>query len=91
MSGRTAAFILESIERKNRESKGEAVNEEKMTEFREAMVERYDRDGHPYVTGSHLFHDGIVTWPEARDKIARGFELAQHRPVPESRFGNFKF
>ena len=91
MSGRTASFILESIERKNREAKGETVDEEKMTEFREAMVERYDRDGHPYVTGSLLFHDGIVTWPEARDKIARGFELAQHRSIPESKFGNFKF
>lgn len=91
MAGRTAAFILESIERKNQEAKGEAIDEEKMTEFRNAMIERYDRDGHPYVTGSLLFHDGIITWPEARDKIARGFELALRSPVKESRFGNFKF
>jgi len=91
MSGRTAAFILESIERKNREARGEAVDEDKMTEFRESMVERYDRDGHPYVTGSLLFHDGIVTWEEALDKLARAFELTRYRPAPESKFGNFKF
>ena len=91
MAGRTAAFILESIERKNKKVKGEEINEEKMTEFRESMVNRYDRDGHPFVTGSLLFHDGIITWPEARDKLARGFELAMHEPIPDSRFGNFKF
>jgi 3-methylcrotonyl-CoA carboxylase beta subunit len=91
MSGKTAGFILETIERKNKSIKGEQVDEEKMTEFREKMIERYDREGHPYLTGSLLFHDGIITWPEARDKIARGFELALRRPIPDSHFGNFKF
>ena len=91
MAGRTAAFILESIERKNKQAKGDAIDEEKMTEFRNQMIERYDRDGHPYVTGSLLFHDGIITWPEARDKLARGFELALHQPITASTFGNFKF
>ena len=91
MAGRTAAFILESIERKNKKVKGEEIDEATMTEFRNKMVERYDRDGHPYVTGSLLFHDGIITWPEARDKLAKGFELAMHEPIPDSKFGNFKF
>ena len=91
MAGRTAAFILESIERKNKKVKNETIDEEKMTEFRNKMIERYDRDGHPYVTGSLLFHDGIITWGEARDKLARGFELALRKPVQPSQFGNFKF
>jgi len=91
MAGRTAAFILESIERKNKLAKGEEIDEAKMTEFRKKMIERYDRDGHPYVTGSLLFHDGIITWWEARDKLARAFELSLRQPVLSSQFGNFKF
>jgi len=91
MAGRTATFILESIERKNKLAKGEEIDEAKMTEFRKKMIERYDRDGHPYVTGSLLFHDGIITWWEARDKLARAFELSLRQPVPASQFGNFKF
>lgn len=91
MSGKTAAFILESIERKNKEIKGEAVDEENMIEFRDMIMERYDREGHPYLTGSLLFHDGIITWAEARNKLARGFELALRQPVVSSDFGNFKF
>lgn len=91
MSGKTAAFILETLERRNKQAKGEPIDEEKMKEFREKMIERYDRDGHPYVTGSLLFHDGIITWAEARDKLARAFEISLRQPIPDSRFGNFKF
>ncbi len=91
MAGKTAAFILESIERRNKEARQEEIEESKMAEFRQQMIERYDRDGHPYVTGSLLFHDGIITWPEARDKIARGFELTLQQPIEESKFVNFKF
>ncbi len=91
MSGKTAAFILETIERKNKKIKGEKIDEEKMTDFREKMVQKYDRDGHPFVTGSLLFHDGIITWAESRDKLARAFELSLYKPIPDSRFGNLKF
>jgi 3-methylcrotonyl-CoA carboxylase beta subunit len=44
---------------------GEAIDEAKMKEFREKIIERYDREGHPYLTGSLLFHDGIITWSES--------------------------
>lgn len=91
MSGKTAAFILETIERGNKHKKGVEVDEAKIAEFRQSMIERYDKEGHPYVTGAHLFHDGIITWGEARDRLARGFELALHQPIPDSHFGNFKF
>ena len=91
MSGKTAAFILETLERRNRAQTGEAIDEGKMTEYREKIIERYDREGHPYLTGSLLFHDGIITWSEARDKLARAFELSLKQPISESSFGNFKF
>lgn len=91
MSGKTAAFILETLERGNKKKKGIEEDEVKIAEFRKQMMDRYDKEGHPYVTGAHLFHDGIITWAEARDKLARGFELALHHPIHNSHFGNFKF
>lgn len=91
MSGKTAGFILETIERKNKKIKGEAIDEDIMTAFRQAMIERYNNEGHPYLTGSLLYHDGIITWAEARDKLAQSFELSLYKPIPESNFGNLKF
>jgi 3-methylcrotonyl-CoA carboxylase beta subunit len=90
MSGETAGFILETVRRKNVTDKGSAVNEEEMARFRREMRERYDEEGHPFYTGSLLFHDGVIAFSEAREKIARAFEIALHVPIRESVWGDLK-
>ena len=90
MSGNTAGFILETIRRKNIEAKGGKIDEQEMAEFRQKMRERYDEEGHPFYTGSLLFHDGVIAFSEARDKLARAFEIALRVPVRESYWGHFK-
>ena len=91
MSGNTAGFILETVRRKNIEAKGGAVNEEDMETFRQMMRERYNSEGHPFYTGSLMFHDGVIAFSEARDKLARAFEIALRTPVRESDWGDLKF
>jgi acetyl-CoA carboxylase carboxyltransferase component len=90
MSGETAGFIVETVRRKNIIDKGGAVNEEEMAQFRQMMRDRYDAEGHPFFTGSLIFHDGVVAFSEARNKIARGFELALRVPIKESIWGDLK-
>ena len=90
MSGETAGFILETVRRKNIADKGGAVNEEEMARFRQAMRDRYDEEGHPFYTGSLLFHDGVIAFSEARDRLARAFEIALHVPMRESVWGDLK-
>jgi acetyl-CoA carboxylase carboxyltransferase component len=91
MSGNTAGFILETVRRKNIEAKGGAVNEEDMEKFRQMMRERYNSEGHPFYTGSLMFHDGVIAFSEAREKLARAFEIALRTPVRESDWGDLKF
>ena len=81
MSGNTAGFILETVRRKNIEAKGGSVNEEDMKKFRQMMRERYNSEGHPFYTGSLMFHDGVIAFSEARDKLARAFEISFSMPV----------
>lgn len=90
MSGNTAGFILETIRRKNMESKGGEVDEQEMAAFRRKIRDRYDEEGHPFYTGSLLFHDGVIAFSEARDRLARAFEIALRVPVRESQWGDFK-
>ncbi|MBN2254573.1 MAG: propionyl-CoA carboxylase [Deltaproteobacteria bacterium] len=90
MSGETAGFIVETVRRKNIEARGETVNEEEMAKFREMMRDRYDSEGHPFYTGSLNFHDGVVAFSEAREKIARAFEIALRVPVQKSDWGDMK-
>ena len=55
------------------------------------MIERYDAEGHPFLTGSILFHDGIVTFSEIREKLARALELCYRVPIDKTDWGDLKF
>lgn len=90
MSGRTAAFVVESVRRKNIVEKGQTVNEEEMAEFRKIMIERYDGEGHPFLTGSLLFHDGVIAFREVRDRLARALELCYRAPIDKTDWGDMK-
>jgi acetyl-CoA carboxylase carboxyltransferase component len=90
MSGKTAAFVLESVRRKNIVDRGETVDEEQMAEFRKMMIERYDADGHPFLTGSLLFHDGVITFSEVREKLGRALELCYRTPIGNTEWGDLK-
>ena len=91
MSGRTAAFILTSLERRKAQEAGKEMDEEAVARFERKMIEKYEHEAHPFFTGARLFHDGVITFNESRDMLARAFELALHQPVEESVFGNVKF
>jgi acetyl-CoA carboxylase carboxyltransferase component len=91
MSGRTAAFILTSLERKKAEASGKEMDEEEVARFDAMMREKYEREAHPFFTGARLFHDGVIALKESRDVLGRAFELALHKPIPDSVFGNVKF
>jgi 3-methylcrotonyl-CoA carboxylase beta subunit len=90
MSGETAGFIVESVRRKNIIAKGEEVNEEEMSAFRQMMRDRYDAEGHPFLTGSLLFHDGVIAFSEARDKLARALELSLRVAPQRTDWGDLK-
>ena len=91
MSGDTAGFILTSLERANRKKRGEAMDEEAAAKFRQMMIDKYNREAHPFYMESRLFNDGTLPLKDCRDALALAFEVSLLQPVRESNFGNFKF
>jgi len=91
MSGDTAGFILTSLERVNRKKRGEEMDEEATKAFRQMMIDKYNREAHPFYMESRLFNDGTLPLKDCRDALALGFEVSLLQPVRESNFGNFKF
>ena len=91
MSGRTAAFILTVLERANAKKRGEEMDEEAEKKFEQSMIEKYLKEAHPFYTEARLYHDGTIPLKDSRDVLAEAFEVSLLKPIPESRFGNFKF
>lgn len=91
MSGRSAAGVLLSIEKRKRESRGNPMSEKEKEEFRQKMINKHDGEGHPFYCGARLLNDRVLKFCEIRDWLAMAFEVSLLKPVGEPSFGNFRF
>jgi 3-methylcrotonyl-CoA carboxylase beta subunit len=55
------------------------------------MIDKYNREAHPFYMEARLFNDGTLPLKNCRDALALAFEVSLLQPVRESNFGNFKF
>jgi 3-methylcrotonyl-CoA carboxylase beta subunit len=91
LAGRTAGNILTSLARVNAKKRGEEMDERAAEEYKQKMIDKYDKEGHPFYTEARLYQDGTIPFRDTRDVLSTAFEVSLLKPVPESKFGNFKF
>ncbi|MCF8085664.1 MAG: hypothetical protein K9J48_02105 [Desulfohalobiaceae bacterium] len=91
MSGRSAAGVMLSIEKRKRESQGNPMSREEEQEFQNRMIQKYDGEAHPFFCSARLFNDRVLKFSEIRDWLATAFEVSLLQPIGEPGFGNFRF
>jgi 3-methylcrotonyl-CoA carboxylase beta subunit len=91
MSGRSAAGVLLSIERRKREAQGNPMSPEEENQFQQAMIDKYDGEAHPFYCGARILNDRILKFSEIRDWLGMALEVSLLRPIGEPSFGNFRF
>ena len=64
------------------------LDEEEKKKFRQALVEKYDREASPYYSAARLITDGIIDPRETRRTLLWGLEMAANNPeIPEYKTG----
>ncbi|MBF0451583.1 MAG: propionyl-CoA carboxylase [Candidatus Magnetomorum sp.] len=91
MSGRSAAGVLLSIEKRKHEARGKAMSEEETQSFRQKMIDKYDGEAHPFYCGAKLLNDRVLKFSEIRDWLAMAFEVSLLASIGEPSFGNLRF
>ncbi|MBW1980277.1 MAG: propionyl-CoA carboxylase [Deltaproteobacteria bacterium] len=91
MSGRSAAEVLLSLERRKRRARGREMTEAEAATFQAELLAKYEMEAHPFYCGARLFNDRILRFKEIRSALALAFEVSLLKPIPESSFGNFRF
>ena len=91
MSGQSAAYVLLTLEQRNRQAKGQEMTPEEAETFRQRMMDKYDGEAHPFYCSARLFTDGVIQFREIRDTIATALEISLLKPIPETVLGNFRF
>ena len=91
MSGQSAAFVLLTLEKRNRKLKGQEMSPEEEEAFRQRMMDKYDGEAHPFYCSARLLTDGVIRFGDIRETLATAFEISLLKPVPDTVLGNFRF
>ena len=91
MSGRSAAEVLLSLEKRKRQTEGQEMTAAEAASFRDDLLKKYEFEAHPFYCGARLFNDRVLFFRDIRNALALALEVSLLRPIPESTFGNFRF
>ena len=85
MGGEQAASVLTTV------TKGsEDWSAAELAEFKAPILEKYEREGHPYYASARLWDDGIIAPTATRKVLALSLEMAANAPVEDTDFGVFR-
>ncbi|HVX98218.1 MAG TPA: carboxyl transferase domain-containing protein [Pseudorhodoplanes sp.] len=90
MGGEQAASVLATVKRDNIEATGGKWSEIEEAEFKQPILDAYEREGSPYYATARLWDDGIILPSETRRVLALSFAACLNAPIPETRFGVFR-
>ena len=88
--GEQAAGVLSTLKKDQMEKKNQPWTDEQDKEFREPILDTYQKQGHPYYASARLWDDGVIEPTQTRNVIARCMEIARNTPIEETKFGVFR-
>lgn len=65
-------------------------SKEEEEEFKETVMEGYDREGHPYYASARLWDDGIIDPVDTRKVLALCLEASLQSAPRETSYGVFR-
>ena len=90
MGGEQAASVLATVRRSNIEAEGKSWSTDEEAEFKQPVLDQYEREGHPYYATARLWDDGIITPRETRRVLALALSAALNAPIQDTKFGVFR-
>ncbi|NGO55584.1 carboxyl transferase domain-containing protein [Allomesorhizobium camelthorni] len=90
MGGEQAATVLAMVKREGIERRGKKWSSEEEAEFRQPILEKYEREGHPLYSSARLWDDGIIDPARSREVLALSLSAALNAEVKETKFGVFR-
>jgi 3-methylcrotonyl-CoA carboxylase beta subunit len=90
MGGEQAAGVLAQVKRAQKESRGEQWSDQQEAEFKQPILDIYEKQGHPYYASARLWDDGIIDPAETRSVLALSLSASLNKPIEDTHFGVFR-
>ena len=90
MGGEQAAQVLLTVKRDQLARKNETLSSEEARAITEPILEKYEREGHPYYASARLWDDGVIDFRATRTILALGLATVLNAPLEETKVGVFR-
>lgn len=91
MGGEQAANVLADVVRaKHQKLRDKTWTSEEEQAFKKSMVEKYERESHPFHASARLWDDGIIDPSATRTVLALSLATALNAPIDDTKFGVFR-
>ena len=90
MGGEQAASVLVQVMKAKKIKKNEPWNEQLEAEFTQEMIQKYQKQAHPYYASARLWDDGIIDPAQTREVLGIALSIVSGAPVEATQFGTFR-
>ncbi|OQY27142.1 MAG: methylcrotonoyl-CoA carboxylase [Candidatus Cloacimonetes bacterium 4572_55] len=91
MGGEQAANVLLQVKQDQRAYEGKPLmNEEKAAAFKQPILDKYEREGHPYYSTARLWDDGILDPIDTRTALALGISMSLNAQIKKTDWPVFR-
>ncbi len=91
MGGEQAANVLLTVKQEQlARTHHVLLNEEQQIEFKQPILEKYEREGSPYYSTARLWDDGILDPIETRRVIGLALSASLNAPIAKTEYGVFR-
>ncbi len=90
MGGEQAAQVLLTVKRDQRERRGKTLSSKEAEKITAPILEKYEKEGHPYYASARLWDDGVIEMKATRTVLALSLATVLNAPVEETKVGVFR-
>jgi 3-methylcrotonyl-CoA carboxylase beta subunit len=90
MGGEQAAGVLAQIQRDQKSKMGEDWSEEAEAQFKQPIIDTYEKQGHPYYASARLWDDGVIDPADTRMVLGLAISASLNKEIEDTKFGVFR-
>jgi len=90
MGGDQAANVLATIKSDQLINEGKEMTAEQLDLVRKPILEKYEKEGHPYFASARLWDDGVIQPTDTRRVLIQALRALKYSPVPDPNFPVFR-
>ena len=90
MGGEQAANVLATVKVDQIKSNGESISKEELNKLKNPILNKYEKEGHPYYSSARLWDDGIICPTQTRSVLIHTLKSIQNAPIKDMNFPVFR-